>query len=94
MTTSKRKSNAKKSEPVVIEQFVEVTVLNGVTVTELYPPNSEMLQLLGKMDPPPDLVYRRFNFRGCVPSEYYWTTNDPGRWRYGGGCLQRMKPSY
>jgi hypothetical protein len=94
MNASNRNRNAKKPELVVLEQFVEVTVRNGVTVTELYPPNSEMLELLAGMDPPPDRLYRRFNFRGSVPPEYHWATRDPLRWLYGGGALQRMRPAY
>jgi hypothetical protein len=93
MTTSKRKSNAKKQAPVVLEQFVEVSVRKGITITELYPPTEEMLAEFAKMDPPPDLIYRRYNFRGCVPPEYRWATLDPTDWKYGGGALQRMQPS-
>ena len=78
------------SGPVILEQFVEVTRRAGQTITELYPPNKEMLELKTKMDPPPTVVYRRFNFRGGVPPEYHWATSDAQNRRYGGGALQRM----
>jgi hypothetical protein len=75
---------------VTLEQWVEVTVRGGQAVTTLYPANEQMRERAQKMDPPPDLVYRRLNFVDCVPLEYYCTTDDPVRRRNGGHGIQRM----
>ncbi len=79
-----------KTRIATLEQWVEVEIRDGQTVTTLYPPNAEMVKKGKEMDPPPDLVYRRINFRTIVPLEYYWTTSDPQRRRFGGHCIQRM----
>jgi hypothetical protein len=75
---------------VTLEQWVEVTVREGKTATTLYPPNEALRERAQKMDPPPDMVYRRLNFIDCVPVEYYWTTDDPVRRTNGGHGIQRM----
>jgi hypothetical protein len=79
-----------KKRIITLEQWVEVEVQCGKTVTTLYPPNAEMRKKGLEMDPPPDRVYRRLNFRAGVPLEYYWTTKDEQRRRRGGHCIQRM----
>lgn len=81
----------KKTRTIVtLEQWVEVRIRNGKTETTLYPSNEELLKRKEKMEPPPNIVYRRLNFVDGVPPEYYWTTNDPGRRKLGGHGIQRM----
>ncbi len=79
-----------KGRKVVLEQWVEVRIRNGKTMTELTPGNAEPAERGMKMEPPPELVYRRLNFPEGVPSEYGWTEPDENMRRYGGGGLQRM----
>jgi len=59
-------------------------------VTELTPGNAEIAERASKMEPPPELVYRRLNFPERVPPEYDWTDPDENMRRYGGGGVQRM----
>jgi hypothetical protein len=81
----------KKARTIVtLEQWVEVRIRDGKTETTLYPPNDELLERKAKMDPPPNIVYRRLNFVDGVPAEYYWTTNDSRRRQCGGHGIQRM----
>ena len=75
---------------VTLEQWVQITVEDGQTVTKLYPSNEEMQTRLKTMDPPPDMVYRRLNFVHGVPPEYHWATPDPVRRKNGGHGIQRM----
>ncbi|HMF75412.1 MAG TPA: hypothetical protein VK604_07085 [Bryobacteraceae bacterium] len=79
-----------KQRIVTLEQWAEVEICDGRTKTTLYPSNQELAKKGKDMDPQPDMVYRRINFRGSVPIEYYWTTSDPTRRRRGGHCIQRM----
>ncbi|HEY3935798.1 MAG TPA: hypothetical protein VGL97_00080 [Bryobacteraceae bacterium] len=80
----------KQRQIVTLEQWVEIGVSEGKTVTALYPSNAEMLEQLEEMDPAPELVYRRLNFREGVPAEYYWATSDAERRQWGGHGIQRM----
>jgi hypothetical protein len=73
-----------------LEQWVEVTVENGVTRTTLTPSNQKLIEKGQTMDPPPELVYRRLHFPNGVPDEYSWATDDPLLKRYGGLGIQRM----
>jgi hypothetical protein len=84
--------NAKKNRGRIqtLEQWVEIRVKDGQTTTELFPPNDELIRLGRKMDPPPELVYRRLHFPDGVPAEYYWTTRNQNLRRYGGLGIQRM----
>ena len=75
---------------VTLEQWVEVRVREGATLTTLYPSNDALRQRAQKMAPPPEMVYRRLNFVDGVPIEYYWTTDDPARRGNGGHGIQRM----
>ena len=75
---------------VTLEQWVEVRVWEGATLTTLYPSNDALRERAQKMDPPPEMVYRRLNFVDGVPIEYYWTTDDPARRGNGGHGIQRM----
>lgn len=79
-----------KSSIVTLEQWAEIEIRDGQTVTTLYPSNAELLKHGKAMDPQPNLAYRRINFLAHVPLEYYWTTSDPMRRRWGGHCIQRM----
>lgn len=84
--------NPKKRRKVpVLDQWVEVEVIDGKTVTTLYPSNENLIKRGQAMLPPPELVYRRMNFIGGVPSEYFWTTADPVTRNYGGQGIQRME---
>ncbi|HSU29761.1 MAG TPA: hypothetical protein VLJ11_00885, partial [Bryobacteraceae bacterium] len=67
-----------KKEPFgVVEQWLEVSITEGVTRTEYFPPNVELLdeirEALEKGEPEPQMVYRRMNFPDGVPPEYGWT---------------------
>ncbi len=74
----------------ILEQSVEITVEDGKTVTELYPPNEDFIEEVKTTTPPPDLIYRRLNFVDGVPPEYRWSTDDEEKWRFGGRGIQRM----
>lgn len=74
----------------LLEQWVEVWVEDGITRTSLHPSNEELCKEAEKMDPPPELVYRRLNFRSGVPAEYMWTMPRKQALLYGGGGIQRM----
>lgn len=86
----KKVAAASGGRKIVIEQWVEVRIRNGRTVTELTPGNNELRKRTQNMKPQPELVYRRFNFPEGVPSEYDWTLPDENMRRYGGGGVQRM----
>lgn len=87
------KTPRKKADPSPpLEQWVEVTVEDGKPVTNLYPPNQELLKHVQKQDSPPDLVYRRLNFPHGIPSEYHWTAkSSPELFESGGAGIQRMR---
>jgi hypothetical protein len=81
----------KKARSIVtLEQWVQIRIRDGKTDTKLYPPNETLLERKEKMDPPPNIVYRRLNFVDGVPPEYYWATNDVRRREFGGHGIQRM----
>ena len=85
--------NAKKKarrRPKVLEQWVHVSVKEGKTITALFPSNEDLIKRGQKFWPPPELVYRRLDFRNGVPKEYHWTTYDPVRRAAGGMGIQRM----
>lgn len=85
---SPKKMKAKRA--ATLEQWVEITVEDGKTVTKLYPSNEELIKKGQKMWPAPDMVYRRLNFANGVPAEYEWTTNDEVTRERGGMGIQRM----
>ncbi len=85
--------NRKKMRKIqTLEQWVEIRIRDGKTVTELYPSNDVLIEDGKKMDPPPEFVYRRMHFPDGVPEEYAWTTRDPVMRKYGGMGIQRMTP--
>src|SRR3954454_5089590 len=61
----------------ILNQWIEIEVENGQTVTKLYPSNEELIEEGKAMLPPPDLVYRRLNLPSGVPREYQWATKNP-----------------
>ncbi len=74
----------------ILDQWVEVTIEDGKTVTTLYPPNGQLIKEGQAMLPPPEMVYRRINFPNGVPEEYAWTTRNDDVRKYGGLGTQRM----
>ncbi len=83
-------SPKKRKKLYVLEQWVEVTIEDGKTVTTLHPSNQNVIERGKKMWPRPDLVYRRMNFPHGVPPEYDWVGLDPVQRQYGGCGIQRM----
>jgi hypothetical protein len=90
MSYKKADGRKKQRRIVTLEQWVEVNVREGKTVTTLYPSNEELLKEREELDPPPELVYRRINFREGVPKEYYWTTDDALQRQRAWHGVQRM----
>ncbi len=102
-TTSGKK---KKEHLEVAEQWVEIRVTNGLTTTEYYPSNEELIEEWEDNEIEPEMVYRRLNFPDGVPPEYRWANlHSPsiceaalkGEWcprcaiQERGGCgIQRM----
>ncbi|HEX3682487.1 MAG TPA: hypothetical protein VHU83_08075, partial [Bryobacteraceae bacterium] len=75
----------------VLDQWIEVEIQDGRTVTKLYPSNAGLIKEGQAMDPPPDLVYRRLNFPHGVPEEYRWAAgSNAARFERGGMGTQRM----
>ncbi|MBV9765771.1 MAG: hypothetical protein JOZ48_13075 [Acidobacteriaceae bacterium] len=74
----------------ILDQFVEITIENGQTLTNLFPSNDQLIEEGQAMDPPPEMVCRRLNFVNGIPPEYYWATQDEERRQHGGGGIQRM----
>lgn len=84
------KNNKGQRKIPILDQWVEVTVQDGRTITELFPPNEVLREEGRAMDPTPELVYRRIFFPSGVPPEYNWTFPDDMTRQYGGGCIQRL----
>ncbi len=81
----------KRKKIVRMEQWIEVRVRDGQTVTRLYPSNEELIKCGQRMLPPPEFVYRRINFPDGIPPEYNWAGPKNEIHRERGGCgLQRM----
>lgn len=81
----------KKAKKIpVLDQWVEIEIQDGRTVTKLYPSNDELIKAGQKMPATPEIVCRRLHFVHGVPPEYYWTTKDPVARERGGMGLQRM----
>jgi len=87
-----QKHPKKQKKIVRLEQWVEVRIIDGKTVTQLYPSNDKVIQNGQKMWPPPEFVYRRLNFPDGIPEEYLWTVIDPTpeTLKRGGCGIQRM----
>jgi hypothetical protein len=81
----------KKNKKIpVLDQWIEIEIQDGKTVTKLYPSNEELIKAGQAMLPPPEMVYRRLHFVHGVPSEYYWATRNPLAREIGGMGTQRM----
>jgi hypothetical protein len=80
----------KQRKMIVLDQWIEVEVENGQTITRLYPSNEKLIEKGKAMLPAPDLVYRRLNFPASIPPEYYWATQNPEARERGGTGIQRM----
>jgi hypothetical protein len=84
-------NHPKKQKKVpILDQWIEIEIVEGKTVTTLYPPNEQLIKEGQAMLPPPEMVYRRLHFVGPVPHEYYWTTRDERKREIGGMGIQRM----
>jgi hypothetical protein len=77
-------------EPVVLEQWIEIRRIENKVVTQFFPPNDEMEQMIEESDPKPTLVYRRLFFPDGVPEQYQWTRPRKGQAANGGLGIQRM----
>lgn len=80
----------KQRKVTILNQWIEVEVVNGKTVTKLYPSNEKLIEEGKAMLPAPELVYRRFHFPSRVPTEYHWATKNPQARERGGMGIQRM----
>jgi hypothetical protein len=56
----------------VLDQWVDVEIENGRTVTKLEPATEQLFEDRQMMQPPPEQVRRRFDFRQGIPEEYGW----------------------
>jgi hypothetical protein len=75
----------------VLDQWIEVEIQEGKTVTKLYPSNEGLIKEGQRMDPPPELVYRRLHFPNGIPEEYRWVAaSHAERFARGGMGTQRM----
>ncbi|HEX4228333.1 MAG TPA: hypothetical protein VHZ07_06665 [Bryobacteraceae bacterium] len=77
-------------EPVVMEQWVEIRRIDNKVVTQFFPPNDELEQMINEAEPRPTLVYRRLFFPDGVPAQYQWTRPRKGQATNGGLAMQRM----
>jgi hypothetical protein len=81
----------KMRKVAVLDQWIEVEIQDGKTVTKLYPSNEGLIREGQRMDPPPELVYRRLHFPNGIPEEYRWVGDaHPERLARGGMGTQRM----
>ncbi len=96
----------KKNTSDTAEQWVEVRIVDGVTVTYYIPSNEALIEELAKKELKPKTVDRRLNFPDGLPPEYAWTNlhhpdtcelGQAGRWcpkcvakARGGQGVQRM----
>lgn len=86
----RKESKPAETEPEVIEQWIEVRITPNGVVTEFYPSNDELEQLIENCVPKPELVYRRLSFPDGVPALYQWTRPRTGQAVNGGLAIQRM----
>ncbi len=85
-----QKNPKKRKKTPILDQWIEIEIQDGKTVTTLYPPNEQLIKQGQGMLPPPEMVYRRLHFVHGVPAEYNWTTDDPVTRERGGMGTQRM----
>ncbi len=86
------RSKSQTKRPIQLEQWIEIMIEKNRTVSTYYPSNEEVAQILRKMNPKPDLIYRRLNFVDGVPVEYNWTSPSPTFKQFGGMWVQRLLP--
>jgi hypothetical protein len=95
MSALRIKKRTKPVKPLIVDQWVEVEVKDGVTTTTRYPGDEEVLTCIAEKTKQTgrevDMVYRRLNFVHGVPPEYGWTTKDPMKIKYGGHSIQRLR---
>jgi hypothetical protein len=77
-TPAPSKPKKPKPEPFgTAEQWLEVTITDGLTTTTYIPTNEELLEEIEKAvdngEAEPQMVYRRMNFPDGIPPEYAWT---------------------
>jgi hypothetical protein len=85
-----QKHPKKQKKIPILDQWVEIKIQDGKTVTTLYPPNDELIKEGQAMLPPPQMVYRRLHFVHGIPPEYYWANSNPVAREMGGMGTQRM----
>ena len=88
-----QKHPKKQKKIARLEQWIEVRIVDGKTVTALYPSNEKLIERGQRMWPAPELVYRRINFPDGVPVEYHWSLppDHTEQQKQLGGCgIQRM----
>lgn len=73
-----------------VDQWVQVRVEEGKTVSKVTPSNERVAQEAREMIPPAEDVVRRYLFRGRVPEAYYWTTEEEQIRAHGGAVVFRM----
>ena len=61
----------------VRDQYIDVTIRHGKTITKYNPPNSQLDQEMREESVPMDFIVRRITFHHGVPAEYYWTNPGP-----------------
>ena len=90
-TTKPAKSkNEPAKAPKILEQWIEVRRVGNTEVTEFYPSNEELEQIIAEMNPKPDFIYRRIFFPDGVPARYGWTRPRTGQAELGGLAVQRL----
>jgi len=77
-SASTSSSKKPKKEPFgTAEQWLEVTITDGLTTTTYIPTNEDLVEEIEKAvedgEAEPQMVYRRMNFPDGVPPEYAWT---------------------
>ena len=72
-----REAEAEAAKKMKANQIVEVEIINGKTVTSLYPSSQELFDLYSSFPTPPIYVKRHLIFPNGIPEEYSWC--DPQR---------------
>jgi hypothetical protein len=85
-----QKHPKKRKKIPILDQWLEIEIQDGKTVTTFYPSNEQLIKEGQAMFPPPEMIYRRMHFVHGVPAEYHWTTDDPVTRERGGMGTQRM----
>lgn len=85
-----QKHPKKQKKIPVLDQWIEIEIQDGKTVTKLYPSNEELIKEGQTMAPPPEMVCRRMHFVHGIPSEYHWANDNPLAREIGGMGTQRM----